>query len=163
MSIFKRKNKRTMEVLASPVTGRSVKLDSVPDPVFSNKMMGEGMAFKFDGDTIFSPVSGRVIMAAKTGHAFGLMSEIGAEILLHIGMDTVELGGEGFEVLVEAQQKVKVGMPLVRINRNFIIEQGYDLITPMVITNHDEFEMKLVANEVAVIANETPVIEVSKK
>ena len=123
--------------LYSPVKGKMIPLSEVNDPVFSEKMMGDGCAFVFDGDTIYAPCKGEIILIANTRHAIGIKAENGAEILIHIGLDTVNLNGKGFEVLVKEHDEVKAHDPLVRLDRAFMKENKVDLTMPMVITSSD--------------------------
>ena len=122
------------ETISSPATGEMIALEDVNDPIFSSKAMGEGVAFKLTDGHIYSPVDGEVIMAAKTGHAIGLKSNNGAEVLIHIGMDTVNMNGEGFNVLVKEGQKVSIGDLLVEADLKAIKKAGYDNVTPVIIT-----------------------------
>lgn len=138
-NLFKKKE----SVLYAPVSGKRINLESVPDGVFSSKMMGDGVAFQFDGDTVHSPCDGKVMMVAATKHAIGLSCFNGAEILIHIGLDTVNLNGQGFKVLVNAGDKVSVGKPLVQIDRKVMEENNIDLTMPMVVTNGTEFSLKI--------------------
>lgn len=117
-----------------------IALEDVNDPIFSSKAMGEGVAFKLTDGHIYSPVEGEVIMAAKTGHAIGLKSTNGAEVLIHIGMDTVNMNGEGFNVLVKEGQKVSKGDLLVEADLEVIKKAGYDNITPVIITNTSDYK-----------------------
>lgn len=128
------------EELVCPATGEMIALKDVNDPIFSSKAMGEGVAFKLTDGHIYSPVDGEVIMAAKTGHAIGLKSRDGAEVLIHIGMDTVNMNGEGFDVKVKEGQKINKGDLLVEANLDAIKEAGYDNITPVIITNTAEYK-----------------------
>lgn len=134
MGLFSRKNTKNGEIYA-PVSGRCVALSEVPDEVFSSGIMGEGAAFSFEGDTIFSPVSGRVSLVADTKHAVGIVCDNHAELLIHVGTDTVELEGQGFTALVKAGAKVKVGTPLLKIDRAFMASRNISLITPVVVTD----------------------------
>lgn len=129
--------------LCAPVLGKSLPLEKVPDPVFAEKMMGDGCAFVFEGDTVYAPCSGEIMLIANTKHAIGIRSENGAEILIHIGLDTVNLNGEGFDVLVKEHAKVKVHDPIIRINREFMKQKNIDLTMPMVITNMDDYELTI--------------------
>lgn len=135
-------NKNTVKV-NSPVNGKCIDLKNVPDPIFNQKMMGEGVAFEYNEDILVSPIDGRVAVIAPTKHAIGIKGN-GVDVLLHIGVDTVNLDGEGFENLVEMDQKVKVGTPLIKIDRNFMKERQIDLITPMIITNSADLNIELV-------------------
>lgn len=102
--------------------------------------MGAGLAIKPSEGLLKSPVDGTVSLVFPTGHAIGLKSKNGAEILIHIGMDTVELNGEGFEVLVSKDQEVKAGQPLVKFDLDAIKAKGYDLTTPVIITNSKSYQ-----------------------
>ena len=128
------------ETISSPATGEMIALEDVNDPIFSSKAMGEGVAFKLTDGHIYSPVDGEVIMAAKTGHAIGLKSNNGAEVLIHVGMDTVNMNGEGFNVLVKEGQKVNKGDLLVEADLDAIEKAGYDNVTPVIITNTAEYK-----------------------
>ena len=128
------------EELVCPASGEMIALEDVNDPIFSSKAMGEGVAFKLNDGHIYSPVDGEVIMAAKTGHAIGLKSTNGAEVLIHIGMDTVNMNGQGFDVKVVEGQKITKGDLLVEVDLDAIKEAGYDNITPVIITNTTEYK-----------------------
>lgn len=132
--------KKKVEVY-SPVFGRAVSLEEVPDKMFSDKLLGDGIAFEFQGNTICAPCDGEVMMIAPTKHALGLKLSNKAELMIHIGLDTVNFGGEGFELLVSKGEKVKKGQELVKIDREFFNEQSVNLITPMIITSK-EFELE---------------------
>ena len=153
-------NKNTVKV-NSPVNGKCIDLKNVPDPIFNQKMMGEGVAFEYNEDILVSPIDGRVAVIAPTKHAIGIKGN-GVDVLLHIGVDTVNLDGEGFENLVEMDQKVKVGTPLIKIDRNFMEERQIDLITPMIITNSADLNIELVGLNKEVTRG-TSVIECTAK
>ena len=123
------------ETLSSIVEGEMIPLEDVKDPTFAGKMMGDGVAFKPKSGRVVSPVDGKVIMVAKTGHAIGLKSNNGAEILIHIGMDTVNMNGKGFDVKVQQGQAVKKGDLLVEADLQEIADAGYDDIIPVILTN----------------------------
>ena len=120
--------------LVVPLNGKVVPLKEVPDPVFSQEMMGKGCAIIPSDGNIYSPVNGVVRMIAPTKHAIGLESENGLEILIHFGLETVALKGEGFEVLVSEGQEVKQGDLLIQANYMFMKENNINMITPVVIT-----------------------------
>ena len=126
--------------VASPLDGTVVALDTVPDPVFAGGVMGPGVAIEPTGDTVYSPGAGVVAAAQPTGHAFGLQLDNGAEILIHVGIDTVNLKGEGFDVKVRNGDRVEVGTPLVSFDRAVIEKAGYPLITPVIVLNADQFD-----------------------
>lgn len=125
--------------IASPVSGNIVQLEKVPDPVFSEGLMGKGIAIEPDENIIYSPVEGKVTMIAPSKHAIGINTLDGAEILIHIGLETVELNGEGFEVLVSEGDTLSAGTPLIKFDKTSLEEQGYNTITPIIVTNSAEF------------------------
>lgn len=125
--------------IASPAAGTAYPISEVADATFSKGLMGNGLAILPSGNEILSPVDGVVKVAYKTRHAIGLVSEDGVEVLLHIGIDTVELNGEGFESLCEEGRKVSVGTPLIRFDREKLDALEYDTSVIMVITNTDDY------------------------
>lgn len=122
-------------VFVSPASGTIVPLENVQDQVFSQKLMGDGYAVEITDGLITSPVNGTIAMTFPTGHAIGLRRQDGVEILIHIGMDTVEMNGEGFEVLVEADQPVCAGDPLVRVDLEAVRRAGKSLVSPVIVTS----------------------------
>ena len=158
---FFNKNKNSDGVMMSPVYGLCIDLSEVPDKVFSERMIGDGVAFIYEDDMICSPCNGTVVMVADTSHAIGIKSgEI--EIIIHIGLDTVELNGEGIKVFVKTDQKVKVGTPLVRIDRNFMEEKSVNLTTPMIITNTGDFKLEFKNTGKEVERSKSEVIKYTK-
>ena len=123
--------------LIAVADGDLIPLSEVPDPVFAGKMAGDGAAIMVKGNTIVAPADGDLSLVFGTKHAFAMTLENGLEILVHIGVDTVSLNGEGFEQLVEAGTKVKAGTPIIKIDRDFILGKGLSLATPVLITNVD--------------------------
>ncbi len=126
--------------IASPLDGTAVALSEVPDPVFGGGVMGPGVAIEPTGDTVVSPGAGTVAAAQPTGHAFGLELDNGVQLLIHVGIDTVNLKGDGFEVHVKAGDRVEQGTPLVTFDRAVIEKAGYPLITPVIVLNGDDFD-----------------------
>ena len=120
------------EVFLSPADGIVHPLSEVPDTVFASGMMGEGFAIELVGETIYAPMSGEVSMIFPTKHAYGLKLSDGSEVLIHIGLDTVALNGQGFDCRVEAGQTVRQGDILCIIDRAYILNQGKSLMTPIV-------------------------------
>lgn len=118
-----------------PLAGELIRLESVPDQVFSTKVMGDGFAIKPSSNVLVSPVDGKVSMLFKTKHACVVTMDDGVEVLMHIGMDTVNLGGEGFEALVKVNDEVKRGTPLIRFDLESVGAQVPSMITPVVFTN----------------------------
>lgn len=121
----------------APVDGTTIDLSQVPDEVFAGKMAGDGVAIDVTGDTVVAPADGELSLIFKTNHAFAMTLSNGVELLVHIGVDTVSLNGEGFERLIEPGVKVKAGTPIIKINREFILSKGLSLATPVLITNVD--------------------------
>ena len=123
--------------IVSPLDGEAVPLSEVPDPTFAQEMLGKGIAIRPSGNTVCSPVDGKVTMIFPTRHAVGLESEDGAELLIHIGLDTVQLEGKYFTAAVCDGQKVKKGDPLITCDLDKVVEAGYQTITPVIVTNTD--------------------------
>ncbi len=134
----KQSTKKEM-IISSPVKGKVVALSEVPDETFSQEMLGKGIAIIPEEKQFYAPVSGEVSVVFPTGHAIGLISEDGTELLIHIGLDTVQLNGEGFHVAVKQGQKVKQGDLLVEVDLEKIQEKGYSVITPVLVTNPNQY------------------------
>ncbi|MDO4536061.1 MAG: glucose PTS transporter subunit IIA, partial [Clostridium perfringens] len=134
------KKGQKVSTLCSPASGKVVSLKEVNDPTFSEEIMGKGIAIIPNEGKIVSPVNGTVSMVFNTKHAIGILGENGEEILIHIGLDTVKLGGKYFKSYVKQGDKVKVGTLLVEFNINAVKKEGYDCITPIIITNSAEYE-----------------------
>ncbi|MBW4828986.1 MAG: PTS glucose transporter subunit IIA [Clostridiaceae bacterium] len=133
------KKKRTEKIIA-PMTGEIVPIESVPDKVFSEKMLGDGVAIDPDEGLVVSPVDGEIVSIFPTNHAVGLKTKDGLEILIHIGLDTVELKGKGFKGFIGQNDKVKKGDLLVEFDIDYVKGEGKSPITPVVITNGDELK-----------------------
>lgn len=126
----------------SPISGKVIALEKVNDPVFSSGAMGKGIAIEPMDNKVYAPFNGTIEFIAETKHAIGLLSEDGVEVLIHVGMDTVKMQGRGFNVKTSANSKVKAGDLLLEFDKNAIEKEGYSLITPVVITNADNYEDK---------------------
>jgi len=137
--LFKKKEKQEIELFA-PVDGDVIPLEEVPDPVFAEKMMGDGIAIKPSNGKVVSPVDGDIVQAFPTKHAVGIKADNGAEILIHIGLETVSLDGEGFTIHVKEGDKVKKGDALVDVDLDVVSEKAADTVTPMLITNMSDIE-----------------------
>lgn len=135
------------EIIASPITGQAMPLSEAPDEVFASGAMGKGIAVEPTEGVVYAPVNATVTTIFPTGHAIGLTTENGAEILIHIGLDTVNLDGKGFEKLVENNQQVEAGQELVRFDIDLIKEAGYETVTPIVVTNTGNYSDVLVTND----------------
>ncbi|MDI9370375.1 MAG: PTS glucose transporter subunit IIA [Synergistaceae bacterium] len=125
---------KRLELLA-PLSGKVVPLELVPDPVFAERMMGDGVALMPDeGGNVLAPCDGELAALFPTGHAFGIRGAHGLEILVHVGIDTVSLEGEGFALLASAGDTVKAGEPIVRFDLALVASKAPSLLTPVIIT-----------------------------
>ncbi len=131
------KEKKKEDTLIAPLTGKIVSLEEVPDPVFAQKMMGDGFAIEPAEGDVVSPVDGEVVQLFHTKHAIGLKTEAGTEILIHIGLETVAMEGEGFQAHIKQGDHVKVGDPLVSFDLDLVKQKAKSTITPVVITNSE--------------------------
>ena len=126
--------------IASPLKATTMDLDKVPDPVFSSGAVGQGVGLEPQGDIVVTaPADGTVVVAPSSGHAFGITLDSGVEILIHVGLDTVNLEGKGFDVKVSQGDHVSAGQELVRVDRSVIEQAGYPLTTPVLVTNTASF------------------------
>lgn len=133
---------REMPEITSPATGTLVPLNEVRDEVFANKILGDGFAVDITDGRILAPVDGTVAAAFDTGHAVGIRTEEGQEILVHIGIDTVELGGQGFRLCVEQGQIVKRGDLMVEVDMDYVKGKGKDLTTIVLFTSGEAVALK---------------------
>ena len=122
-------------IIYNPIQGTHVPLEDVSAPVFAQKMMGDGLAVLPSGNVVVSPVDGTILSTFPTKHAIGLKTESGIEVLVHMGIDTVELDGEGFEVFVKEGQEVKAGDKLATMNLEAVKKAGKDTVIMVVFTN----------------------------
>ncbi|MGL4819100.1 MAG: PTS sugar transporter subunit IIA [Bacilli bacterium] len=153
--LFKKKNKPFVAI----ADGVVCKLDQVPDEVFAGRMAGDGVAIDVQGNTIVAPCDGSLEMIFPTKHAFMIKTEKGHEVLVHVGINTVSLNGEHFETLIEAGQQIKAGTPILKIDRNAIAEKGISLMTPVLVTNPQEYTLKELNIGQACQAGKTEVLE----
>lgn len=134
------------EKFAAPVTGRIVRIEDVPDQVFASKTMGDGFAIDPTEGKLYSPFTGEVTVAYPTGHAYGLRTAGGKEVLIHIGMDTVELNGKGFKPAVRQGDHVRQGDLLTEIDLDYIKKAGKPVITPIIFTDGTQVELTKTGN-----------------
>lgn len=154
---------KTIELKAY-ATGRLVSIEEVPDPVFAEKMMGEGVAIIPSEGKIYAPIEGEVVRVFPRKHAVVIKAQNGAEILIHIGLETVSMKGEGFTTHVTEGKKVKAGDLLVTVDLNLVKEKAKDIITPLVITNADVIEqVEKTISSGDVIASEHIILRVTAK
>ncbi|MCA0971146.1 PTS glucose transporter subunit IIA [Halobacillus litoralis] len=130
--------KSVEETLVAPVNGKVVSLDEVDDPVFSQRMMGDGVAIEPADGKVVSPVSGEVVQLFPTNHAVGIKTKSGVEVLVHIGLETVSMEGEGFEGHIKQGDKVNAGDHLITFDPELVKEKAKSTITPVIITNYDD-------------------------
>jgi len=127
------------DTILAPVSGITVGLESVSDPIFSQGLMGAGVGITPSSDVAYAPVSGTIAATTKTNHAVSLVSDDGAEVLIHIGMDTVMLHGEGFSRFVEKGDHVAAGAALVAFDRALVAERGLDATVVVTVLNSDAY------------------------
>lgn len=153
--------KGVLETLLAPVSGEVVALEQVPDEAFASKAVGEGVAIRPTGSTVVSPASGTVLKIFNTNHAFCLETEKGLEVVVHMGIDTVALEGKGFTRLVEEGAQVKAGEPILEMDLAWLNSHAKSMISPVVVTNIEDFSgIRLVAGD-TVIAGESPLCEIT--
>jgi sugar PTS system EIIA component len=139
-SLFKNKKVESETTILQPLEGEIIPLDVVPDPVFSQKMIGDGFAINPTNGTVVSPVDGEVISVFPTKHAVSIKSKSGREILIHVGLETVSLNGEGFTAFVSDGQSVQKGQKLLEADFQSIKDKVPSIITPVIFTNLAENE-----------------------
>jgi glucose PTS system EIICBA or EIICB component len=146
----------------SPIKGEIKSITDVPDAVFSGKMMGDGFAIVPTDGTIVSPVDGKIVNFFPTKHALGILADNGREILIHVGIDTVNLKGEGFEALAKENDQIKKGQPLLKVDLDAIKDKVPSIITPVVFTNLAEGEQVVLNKQGNVDAGEENIVSISK-
>lgn len=125
--------------IGAPLKGECIPIKEVKDPTFAEEILGKGIAIIPSEGKVYAPADGTVSTVFPTGHAVGVTTPDGVEILIHVGMDTVELKGQFFHTMVEADQKVKKGDLLLEADMEGISNAGYDTVTPMIICNTTDF------------------------
>jgi len=146
--------------LLSPVTGEVVALEQVPDEAFASKAVGDGVAVKPTDKTVVSPAAGTIVKIFNTNHAFCLETEKGAEIVVHMGIDTVALGGQGFTRLVEEGAEVVAGQPILEMDLAYLNANARSMISPVVVSNIDDFSGLVIKAQGHVVAGQTPLYEI---
>lgn len=129
--------KKAVEVKA-PVNGKLIPIENIPDEVFSQKMAGDGLGIEVSDGIVTAPVEGEVMLVFTTKHALAIRTPEGFEVMLHIGIDTVKMGGEGFDVYVKKGDKVKAGQEIMKFDLELVKEKAASTITPVIITNMSE-------------------------
>ena len=136
MKFFKRNSQ-----LLAVCDGRCAELSQMPDEAFASGMLGQGVTLFPEGDRFFSPVNGRVESIAESKHAYTILSDDGLELLIHIGVDTVELKGEGFTPLVSEGQTLRAGSPIADADLRKIADRGFSTATALLVTNPEKIEI----------------------
>ena len=126
-------------MIYAPIAGNYIPLDQIPDEVFSQGILGQGCGIEPDEGMVYAPLDGEITQIADTKHAVGITSAEGAEILIHVGMDTVEMNGAGFTPKVKVGDKVRCGQPLLAFDMDKINAAGHPTTTAFVVTNSDDF------------------------
>lgn len=160
--LFSRKKPQEVIFLA-PLTGTVVPISEVPDPVFAQKVVGDGVAILPSEGLLLSPIDAKVTHLLPTHHAIALTSESGLEVLLHVGIDTVKLKGQGFTPFVSIGDQVKAGDKLIQFDAAVLQEAGCPVITPIVITNSDRVAQQSVVAKAQVQAGQEPLMTVVLK
>ena len=156
-------NAKTVESLVSPITGDVVALEQVPDEAFTSKAVGDGIAVKPTSNIVVAPAAGTVVKIFNTNHAFCLETNNGAEIVVHMGIDTVALEGKGFKRLVEEGTDVNAGEPILEMDLDFLNANARSMISPVVCSNSDDYSALVILASGKVVAGQTPLYEIKGK
>ena len=156
-------NAKTVESLVSPITGDVVALEQVPDEAFASKAVGDGIAVNPTSNIVVAPAAGTVVKIFNTNHAFCLETNNGAEIVVHMGIDTVALEGKGFKRLVEEGTDVKAGEPILEMDLDFLNANARSMISPVVCSNSDDYSALVILASGKVVAGQTPLYEIKGK
>ena len=161
MGFFQKLFGKKYDALCAPVAGNAVAVTQVPDPTFAEEMLGKGIAIEPTEGKVFAPCDATVDMMFSTGHAVSLVADFGAEILIHVGLETVSLGGKHFTVHKAAGDKVKKGDLLIEFDVEAIKAEGLNTITPMLVCNSGDYSTFNVSVDKAV-TNADVVISLAK-
>ncbi|EZQ63620.1 PTS system, N-acetylglucosamine-specific IIBC component [Serratia marcescens BIDMC 81] len=154
--------KAAFETLLAPVTGEVVALEQVPDEAFASKAVGDGLAIRPTDKIVVAPADGTVVKIFNTNHAFCLETDKGAEIVVHMGIDTVALEGQGFKRLVEEGAEVKAGQPILELDLDYLNANARSMISPVVVSNSDEYAGLAALASGSVVAGQTKLYEIQK-
>lgn len=145
MSLFKNLfgSKEILKEVSSVMTGELKELTEAPDPVFAQKLLGDGFVVFPTSGKVVAPFDGSIVMIYPTKHAIAVTSKSGLEVLIHIGLDTVNLNGEGFKLLVKEGEEVKKGQPILNVDLNFLAQKSIQTATPVIVTNLNGQEIQL--------------------
>lgn len=160
--LFGSKENKSVEVeIYAPISGEIVNIEDVPDVVFSEKIVGDGVAIRPIGNKIVAPVDGVIGKIFETNHAFSMESKEGVELFVHFGIDTVELKGEGFTRIAQEGQSVKRGDTVIEFDLSLLESKAKSVLTPIVISNIDEISC-IVKKSGEVVAGESVVLALKK-
>ncbi|GAB2554095.1 PTS sugar transporter subunit IIA [Gracilibacillus alcaliphilus] len=160
--MFKKLFKKSAPIeIIAPMSGQVVSLTDVPDPVFGERMMGEGAAIIPSEGKVVAPVNGKIVQIPDSKHAIGIETEDGVEVLIHVGLETVSLKGAGFQALAAVGDQVRVGDPILEVDLAYIEEHADNIITPIVITNTDKEKSYQDASGITSVAGETVILTIS--
>ncbi|AEF44340.1 PTS system, N-acetylglucosamine-specific IIBC subunit [Serratia sp. AS12] len=154
--------KVAFETLVAPVTGEVVALDQVPDEAFASKAVGDGLAIRPTDKTVVAPADGTIVKIFNTNHAFCLETDKGAEIVVHMGIDTVALNGQGFKRLVEEGAEVKAGQPILELDLDYLNANARSMISPVVVSNSDDYAGLAALATGSVVAGQTKLFDIQK-
>lgn len=154
--------KVAFETLVAPVTGEVVLLDQVPDEAFASKAVGDGVAIRPTDKTVVAPADGTIVKIFNTNHAFCLETDKGAEIVVHMGIDTVALNGQGFKRLVEEGAEVKAGQPILELDLDYLNANARSMISPVVVSNSDDYAGLAALATGSVVAGQTKLFDIQK-
>src|SRR5476649_2261418 len=155
--------KAVIETLVSPVTGDILVLNQVPDESFASKAVGDGVAIRPTDKTVVSPANGTVVKIFNTNHAFCLETDSGAEIVVHMGIDTVTLNGKGFTRLVEEGATVTAGQPVLELDLDYLNANARSMISPVVVSNIDDYTGVVSLASGSVVAGQTKLFDIQGK
>lgn len=156
---FKRKERRTPDRrLYAPISGRVMPLNTVSDPVYAAKMYGDGIAIVPSEDLAVSPCSGTLVLISRARNSFGIETESGEKVYVHIGIGTPESRAKGFEVLMQEGSKIRTGQPVLKFDRRFLENGAYDMTTIMVVTSSTVGDYRTLEGDTA-LCGKTPLLE----
>ena len=150
----------TLQIIA-PVSGKTQELSEVPDPVFAEKLTGDGLAILAESDDILAPCDGEITLFFDTKHAFAITTDSGIQVLVHVGLDSILLNGEGLTALHKIGDRVKAGTKIISIDRQLIESKKINMISPVLIVNYDSVKALHPLTDKKVAAGQDPVIEYS--
>lgn len=124
--------------IMAPISGKTMELSQVPDPVFSEKLTGDGLAIMAEGDTVPAPCDGVISLFFDTKHAFAITTDNGVQVLVHVGLDTVIMNGDGITALHKTGERVRAGMPILKLDLPLLKKRNINLISPVLIVNYEK-------------------------